>query len=176
MQDYIDLAEKNGITLVDKGKCQCCGANTTRGIHECVELFSLGFEYLNYADPAHFIYRFLSVDAHTLQHPEIHGRWNNHFHLTRLHLIFYYKVAWNYQLSPQLSNCLNKYKIDRQNEYLIPPEVTKRGTLTTTAIIEQSTSEETCKSLVKAWAMEVYQQWNKYHSTIDPIAQNFLKQ
>ena len=44
MQDYIDLARKNGVTLLDNGKCQFCGANTQRGIHECLEIFNLGFQ------------------------------------------------------------------------------------------------------------------------------------
>ena len=44
MQDYIDLAEKNGVKLVDFGNCQFCGAKTKRGIHECLEIFNLGFQ------------------------------------------------------------------------------------------------------------------------------------
>ncbi|MFZ1806223.1 MAG: DUF5946 family protein, partial [Cyclobacteriaceae bacterium] len=94
MQDYIALAEKNGVVLLDKGKCQFCGAHTQRGIHECLEIFNLGFQDIDFSNTENHIYRFWIVDAHTLQHPEIHGRWNNHFHLTRLHLIFKYDVQW----------------------------------------------------------------------------------
>ena len=90
MQDYIDKAKKNGVTLLGNGRCQFCDAETTRGIHECVEIFSLGFQMIDYSKIDNHLYRFLTVDAHTLQHPEIHGRWNNHFHLTRQHLIFKY--------------------------------------------------------------------------------------
>ena len=104
MQDYINFTEKNGVTLLDNGKCQFCGANTKRGIHECLEIFNLGFQDIDLTKTENHMYRFLIVDAHTLQHPEIHGRWNNHFHLLRLHLIFEYKIMWTYKLSPKLSH------------------------------------------------------------------------
>jgi len=66
MQDYIDLAEKNGVTLLDNGKCQFCGGNTKRGIHECLEIFNLGFQVIDFTNIENHKYRFLIVDAHTL--------------------------------------------------------------------------------------------------------------
>lgn len=174
MQDYIELAEKNGVTLLDTGKCQFCGANTARGIHECLEIFNLGFQVIDFSNIENHWYRFLIVDAHTLQHPEIHGRWNNHFHLTRLHLIFKYKVIWTYQLSPKLSDHLNKYKATREDEYLVPPEMLKRGEVTTTDVWEKSTNEVECKELIKRWAREVYDKWSRHHKTVDTIAKAFL--
>jgi hypothetical protein len=174
MQDYIDIAEKNGVTLLDKGKCQFCGANTKRGIHECLEIFNLGFQDIDYAKIENHIYRFLIVDAHTLQHPEIHGRWNNHFHLTRLHLIFKYKLKWTYDLSPGLSDYLNKYKVHKQDEYLNPPKVLERGTITTTDILEKSNSGAEIKELITQWAFEVYTKWNTHHPVVDSIAMGFL--
>lgn len=174
MQDYIGLAEKNGVTLFDQGDCQFCGAHTTRGVHECLEIFN--FHKIDFSSVAHHIYRFLIVDAHTLQHPEIHGRWNNHFHLSRLHLIFKYNVKWAYELSPHLSNCLNKYKVNKQNEYLIPPEVFDRGAITSSDILREDISEKEVKVLIKKWALEVYNKWNAYHSTVDQIAKEFVKQ
>lgn len=119
MQDYINTAAKNGVTLLASGSCQFCGATTKRGIHECLEIFSLGFK-LDYSIATNHLFRFVSVDAHALQHPEIHGRWNNHFHLTRLHLIFQYKIKWNYKLSSKLSGHLNRYKAHKGNEHLEP--------------------------------------------------------
>ncbi len=58
-------------------------------------------------------------------------RWNNHFHLSRLHLVFKYDIKWTYTLSPKLSDYLNKYKAHKHNEYLIPPKTLKRGNITT---------------------------------------------
>ena len=174
MQDYIDLAKKNGVTLLDRGKCQFCGANTQRGIHECLEIFNLGFQDTDFTIVENHIYRFLIIDAHTLQHPEIHGRWNNHFHLSRLHLIVKYHIKWTYKLSPQLSDYLNKYKLDKQNEYLTPPKILERGDITTTDIIEKSTNETECKVLINKWALEVYNKWSPHINTVDIIAKGFL--
>lgn len=170
------MAEKNGVTLLDKGQCQFCGAKTKRGIHECLEIFDLGFHEIDFSILENHIYRFLIVDAHTLQHPEIHGRGNNHFHLSRLHLIFVYGVKWSYELSPKLSDYLNNYKVHRQNEYLNTPERLQRGTITTTDIKEKSTNEKDCKELIRKWAWEVYEKWSIHHSIIDNIAKVFLNQ
>ncbi|TAI47833.1 DUF5946 family protein [Flagellimonas allohymeniacidonis] len=174
MQDYVDLAEKNGVTLLDSGQCQFCGAKTERGIHECLEIFNLGFQEIDFSNIENHIFRFLIVDAHTLQHPEIHGRWNNHFHLSRLHLIFEYGIKWTYELSPKLSDYLNKYKVHKQNENLTPPEILKRGTITTTDIQEKSIDDTECKELIRKWALEVYEKWNAHHHTVDDIAKGFL--
>jgi len=175
MQNYIDLAEKNGVTLLDNGRCQFCNANTKRGIHECLEVFNIGFQEIDFSHPENHMYRFYIVDAHTLQHPEIHGRWSNHFHLTRLHLVFKYDINWTYELSPKLSDYLNQYKIHNKDEYLIPPELLKRGNITTTDIKEKSTNEKDCKDLIKNWATEVYEKWSAHHNVVDHIAKGFLK-
>ncbi len=175
MQDYIDLAKKNGVTLLDQGKCQFCGANTKRGIHECLDIFNLGFKDIDFSKTENHMYRFLIVDSHTLQHPEIHGRWNNHFHLSRLHLIFKYDVEWTYSLSPKLSAYLNTYKIYKQDEYLNPPKVLERGNITTTDILEKPTNEIERKDLIRKWALEVYEKWSIHQSIIDNIAKEFLK-
>lgn len=174
MQDYVDLAEKNGVLLMDFGACQFCGAETERGIHECLEIFNLGFQSINYSLKENHIYRFLIVDSHTLQHPEIHGRWNNHFHLTRLHLMIKSKIEWTYKLSPKLSEYLNQYKKEKQDEYLLPPPVLKRGHITTTEILKVNKDERKCKLLIKKWAKEVYEVWRNYHEIVDAIAEGFL--
>ncbi len=174
MQDYLDLAEKNGVTLLDHGKCQFCGAHTRRGIHECLEIFNLEFSGIDFSSTENQIYKFLIVDAHTLQHPEIHGRWNNHFHLLRLHLIFKYKVKWTYHLSPKLSHYLNTYKVNKQDEYLIPPNTLKRGDITTTDIKKSAANGAECKNIIKAWAREVYHAWREHHRVVDNIAKGFL--
>ena len=110
MQDFIDQARKNGVTLFDKGKCQFCGADYQKGIFDCMDNYNNGIELLDFNNSEYHISRFLSVDAHALQHPEIHGRWSNHFHLTRLNLIFDKKFKWDYKKSPLLSDYLNEYK------------------------------------------------------------------
>jgi hypothetical protein len=175
MQDYIDIANKNGVILLDNGKCQFCGAETTKGVHECVEIFTIGFQTLDYSKPENHLYRFISVDAHTLQHPEIHGRWNNHFHLTRQHLMFHYQIHWTYQLSPELSGYLNIYKVGKDGEYLKPPKILDRGKITTTDILNKGTNETECQDMIKKWGIEVYNVWSKYHVIVDRIADGFIK-
>jgi len=42
MQNYFDLAGKNGAILLDTGKCWFCGSATKRGVHEYVEILKRG--------------------------------------------------------------------------------------------------------------------------------------
>ncbi|MEE9361156.1 MAG: DUF5946 family protein [Cellulophaga sp.] len=175
MQNYIDFANKNGISLLNKGKCQFCGANVIEGIKECVDTFNKGFvSIIDFYNPNNTIYKFLSVDAHTLQHSEIHGRWNNHLHLTRLHLIFNYETNWTYESTPKLSKCLNKYKQTHLDEYLIPPRPLERGLLTISEIMNQSINEHKCKEMIRKWAQEVYKSWEKHHKTVEKIAEQYI--
>jgi len=173
MQTYIDIAEKNGVVLFDDGSCQFCGASTIKGVHECVEIFNLGFKQLDYAKEHNHLYRFLSVDAHALQHSEIHGRWSNHFHLTRLHLIFHYKIEWTYSLSPKLSDHLNVYKKHQPKEFLESPALLHRGNITTMDILTRSKTETDCQEMILLWAKEVYTSWSTYHELVDAIAKGF---
>jgi hypothetical protein len=173
MQDFIDQANKNGVTLLDKGKCQFCGAEFQKGIFECMDNYNNGLELIDFNNSENHIYRFLSVDAHALQHPEIHGRWSNHFHLTRLNLILEKNKKWDFKTSPLLSNYLNEYKAGRPNEFLNPPIFLDRGTITTKDFITVTTTEE-CVKLIKKWAEEVYIAWKENHLIVSQIADGFL--
>lgn len=173
MQDFIDQARKNGITLLDKGKCQFCGADYSKGVFDCMDNYNKGLELLDFNNPENQMSRFLSVDAHALQHPEIHGRWSNHFHLTRLNLILDKKIKWDYKKSPLLSNYLNEYKSNRPNEYLVPPHPLERGNMTAKDLIKATTADE-CVELVRKWANEVYAVWSSNHSLVSQIANGFL--
>ncbi len=174
MQDYIQFAQKNRVQLIDSGPCQFCGAKTKRGIHECLEIFNLGFQEIDYSLIENHIYRFLIVDAHTLQHPEIHGRWNNHFHLSRLHLILAHNVTWTYDLSSRFSDYLKSYKVGKEHEYLTPPPVLERGHLTTTDILANSHNQDACKAIIRLWARDVYQAWGNSHPIVDSLSKDFL--
>lgn len=173
MQDYRDIANKNGVELNEVGPCQFCGAQVTRGIHECVEIFNVGFSLVDFSMPENHIFRFFIVDAHTLQHPEIHGRWSNHFHLTRLHLIFKYKIYWSYQLSPLLSDTLNDYKRKNLNEFLSPPKVGKRGNINSEKVSNLSKGQSALKLSIEDWAREVYQTWKPNWHVVDKLALEF---
>ncbi|KAA5538674.1 DUF5946 family protein [Adhaeribacter rhizoryzae] len=126
MQDLLDYAKKNGITLQHEGNCQFCGAKVSQGVWECLSNINHIAELLDFNNPIYYVTRFLSVDAMALQHCEIHGPWNNHIHLTRLFLIFEKNVAWDYSKTPQLSNIINHYKKNK-SEFLTPPPPTKKA-------------------------------------------------
>jgi hypothetical protein len=173
MQDFIDQANKNGVTLLDKGRCQFCGADYQKGIFDCMDNYNNGLQLLNFNNSEHHLFRFLSVDAHALQHPEIHGRWSNHFHLTRLNLILDKKQTWDYKKSPMLSDYLNAYKLNRTNEFLTIPKPLDRGKITAKDLIKATTANE-CVELIKKWADEVYHSWSSNHSIVSQIADGFL--
>lgn len=173
MQDFIDQANKNGVTLLDKGKCQFCGADYQKGIFDCMDNYNNGLQLLDFNNSEHHIPRFLSVDAHALQHPEIHGRWSNHFHLTRLNLILEKKQTWDYRKSPMLSDYLNNYKLNGPNEFLSIPKPLERGNTTAKDLTTATTAHE-CVELIYKWADEVYHAWSSSHSLVYIIADGFL--
>jgi hypothetical protein len=173
MQDFATQADKNGVTLLNKGKCQFCGADYRKGIFDCMDNYNSGLELLNFTNSEYHISRFLSVDAHALQHPEIHGRWSNHFHLTRLHLILDKKIKWDYKKSPLLSNYLNEYKLNRPHEFLTLPKPLERGNITAKDLTKATTADE-CVELINKWANEVYYAWSSNHSLVAQIADSFI--
>ncbi|MBL7997860.1 MAG: hypothetical protein JNL32_04385 [Candidatus Kapabacteria bacterium] len=173
MQNFIDQANKNGVALLDNGMCQFCGADYQRGIFECMDNYNNGLEHLEFNDSENHLFRFLSVDAHALQHPEIHGRWSNHFHLTRLNLILDKKQTWDYKKSPMLSDYLNAYKTNKPDEFLTIPKPLDRGKITAKDLIKATTANE-CVELIQKWADDVYHSWSSSHSIVSQIADGFL--
>ena len=171
MQDYLDQAAKNGVVILPNGRCQCCGADYERGIAECIDTFN-SIELVQAQTIENLPARFLRVDAHALQHPEIHGRWSNHFHLTRLHLILNKNIVWNYTLSPLLSKHINAYKLTRPDEYLIPPPPMRRGNMTAKDIA-LAAHPDNCLDLITAWAVEVYAAWSAATSVPARLADSF---
>jgi hypothetical protein len=139
-----------------------------------MENYNHGLQLLDFNNHDHHISRFLSVDAHALQHPEIHGRWSNHFHLTRLNLILDKKQTWDYKKSPMLSDYLNAYKLERPNEFLLIPNPLNRGKITAKDLIHLTTANE-CVDLIKEWADEVYHSWSSSHSLVSQIADGFIE-
>jgi hypothetical protein len=173
MQDFIDQANKNGVTLLDQGRCQFCGADYQKGIFDCMDHYNNGLQLLNFGNTEHHLSRFLGVDAHALQHPEIHGRWSNHFHLTRMNLILDKNQHWDYQKSPLLSDYLNQYKLTRPDEFLSVPKPLERGKITSKDLNEATTADDMVE-LIQQWANEVYHVWRSSHAVVAQIAEVFL--
>lgn len=174
MKSWQDQADKNGLKILTHGSCQLCGSSTKDGISECVTIASLINQKVDHKISVDKMTLFLSVDAHALQHPEIHGRWNNHFHLSRLNLILNKKVRWSYNLSPLLSTVLDTYKLEHQNELIIPSPPLQRGKTTVTDV-EGSQSEDDYSEIVYLWALQVYESYKSGRSIAEKVSTLFLE-
>lgn len=171
MQDYRDFAAKNGLTLEETGPCPLCGGAAERAVHECVEIFELGYGPLDLREPR---FRFHIVDAHALQHPELHGRWSNHFHLARLCLVVGDGVHWTYRDSPRLSGVLDRFKKEHPDARLVPPPRGHRGTRTAADVRAAVDDPVHCKAIIEAWAQAVHRAWRSQYSEVDAIRTGFL--
>lgn len=172
MQDFITYARTHGIQLLNEGPCQFCGSRVTKGVVECHGNTYHLAQVLDFNNPDHFETRFLSVDAMALQHCELHGKWNNHIHLTRLFLIFENKVSWDYSKTPQLSKIVNLYKKDK-SEFLLPPPPKRRGNITTSDLISCATNVELIAK-VREWATEVFNSFSNHHGVASTLASKFI--
>lgn len=171
MQDWREQAQKNNI-ICESGDCQFCGAPLEEGVSQCVDISSMITFMISQEEGISNMTIFMCVDSHALQHSEIHGRWNNHFHLSRLELILNDKIPWNYKLSPLLSNVVNDYKKSNKNEFIVPPEPKKRGNITAYSIANAE-SEEQYIHLVNDWAKSVYDSFLKDQVISKKIAKLF---
>lgn len=70
---------------------------------------------------------------------------------------------------------MNKYKISKQNEYLVPPKALNRGEISTIDILKKSNSEAECKGLINKWARGTYDLWSNSHNVVEEIAKGFLR-
>ena len=169
MQDWLDFAQKNGLEIKETGRCQLCNSDVKNGIIECIDIASQITHKLDHEKGIKHMTIFLCVDAHALQHSEIHGRWNNHYHLTRLNLILKRKIIWNYKLSPILSEVIDSYKEKNINEI-----ISKRGKLTVKNV-DNSISDEEYIKIVWSWAEEVYKSFEESHNKVEKISDLFFK-
>ncbi|PJA39300.1 hypothetical protein CO179_05525, partial [candidate division WWE3 bacterium CG_4_9_14_3_um_filter_39_7] len=78
MHDGNDFVSGSNLHIVQTGPCQLCGALVKNGINECFELFhhTLG---LTHSNASYAKSHLILVDAHALQHSEVHGKTSNHF-------------------------------------------------------------------------------------------------
>jgi hypothetical protein len=175
MKDFREQARKHGIDLLTEGICQFCGSHVARGVFECMEIFANGILSFDYGLPEVHQTRFLIVDAHALQHPELHGRWNNHFHLMRLNLILERNAQWDYRKSPRLSEFLHEYKMMHPEEVLVAPPKLERGNMTAKDVSHAATARER-EALVSDWARQVYDAWKPYHRLVSDVTGRFLSE
>lgn len=174
MQDFVIQAKKNNIELGQSGPCQFCGTSVTGGVFECMKMYNehvLGYE-LSQKDITKT--RFLNVDAHALQHSEIHGEWSDVFHLVRMSLILEHGIHWKYELSPLLSDYLKKHKNITLKNNLPTPNLQERGDITVVEIKDAVVNDEYSEYVMK-WAEDVYHAWAAAHKEIAEIVNGFIE-
>lgn len=157
MQDFRQLAAKNGVTLAAEGPCQFCGAQTKRGVEECLELFS-GLSGLLRAEKEYAGAHLFSVDAHALQHPEIHGRLNNHVHLLSLCLML--ERGASAAMGTRKPAVEKFLALGREWPALEPPPAGRRGALTVRDVAEAAPEERA--GLARRWAEQVWENWRAH--------------
>jgi hypothetical protein len=137
--------------------CHCCGAAVETGVQGCFELFAQVCA-LGYSDPHYRQANFYGVDAHALQHPEIHGQKNNALHLLRLSWIFEYNAHAH---SGTVPRWWQDYARRGDIPLLAPP--VERGQLTIVEVTAASTPAAQAE-LMRQWAWSVYRAWRSHHA------------
>jgi hypothetical protein len=138
-------------------RCSCCGAAVAEGVKGCFELFA-AVNMQGYGDATRGGATFYGVDAHALQHPEIHGKKNNAAHLLRLCWIFEHNAHAHAGGVPAW---WQRYLARSDIPLLDPPA--QRGALTVADAAHSATAEEyaTC---MRRWAEAVYAAWAPHHA------------
>ncbi|GAB2551683.1 DUF5946 family protein [Gracilibacillus alcaliphilus] len=169
MQNIERQAKKKGVKLDRYGRCQFCGSDTKGGVFECFEVFnSNAGNFANLSSQSQFIY----ADTHCLQHSEVHGTWNNNFHLTRQYLILEKYVNWDYSKTSQLTNTLDKYKLTHPEAVIPALSPLERGQFTITDLIGHKQNK--CNMMLLQWANDVYQAYKKYHPIAKVVGDLFI--
>jgi hypothetical protein len=137
--------------------CQYCGARINDGVKGCFELFS-ELCARGYTNAQFGVATFYGVDAHALQHPELHGKKNNAAHLLRLHWIFERSMYTHAGVVPKW---WQQYLQRRDVPLLAPP--TPRGTLTVVDVASATTTQEYANRM-QDWARSVYDAWHVHHA------------
>jgi hypothetical protein len=160
MKDSYQIALKLYQEAINAGRprniCQCCGAAVEEGLKGCFELFA-ELCARGYTDPQYGAATFYGMDAHALQHPEIHGKKNNTGHLLRL--------CWIFERGAQAqSGTVPKWwqtYIGRNDIISLEPPL-DRGKMTVVEVAAAKTPEE-YEALMQQWALSVYKAWHGHH-------------
>ncbi|MBC3881089.1 hypothetical protein H8K35_00755 [Undibacterium sp. LX40W] len=172
MPKWLEQAAKNDLEIIEDGQCQLCGSDTLHGITECVATAGKITHKISQEKGIEHMTIFLCVDAHALQHTQIHARWNNHFHLTRLHLILVDEIDWDYDLTTVLNEVLDDYKLEHPQEKIQEPDEAHRAKITVTDV-DASHDEEEYIDLVWEWAEQVYASFADSHVIARRVAEQF---
>jgi hypothetical protein len=141
------------------GRCQCCGATIHNGVQGCFEVFG-DIMARGYTDPVYGAATDYCVDAHALQHPEIHGKKNNAAHILRLCWMLEHEGATRGSTIPRW---WQQYLAREQVPLLDPP--VQRGALTVTDLQHAVNAAEHLQ-LARRWAEAVWAAWSPHHAWV----------
>mgnify|MGYP005753850525 CR=1 FL=1 len=157
MQDILqrvhDLFEESLEQGFPPDRCHLCGARVYEGLKGCYDRYTtlLAREY---SDPAFAAVHLYSVDAHALQHGEIHSRGNNATHLLRL--CWLVEQGGNPHIAGGGSRWLQAWAERADVPYLAPP--LRRGALTVMDLVGIE-APEAYAAQARAWAESVWDAW-----------------
>jgi hypothetical protein len=148
--------------------CMCCGAVVAESVKGCWEAFT-GLSERAYGEPIIMAAHFYAVDAHALQHPEIHGIKNNAAHLLRLHWLFaHHATARVAEIPRWWQHYLNVGPVP----ILDPPA--NRGALTVMDVVNAGPPEQIAARM-QDWARAVYAAWHAHHAWAEGQLRQLLK-
>lgn len=141
--------------------CPLCGAAAGSGSDACLRLLAQLAERAH-AEKGYAQAHLFSVDAHALQHSELHGRLSNHVHLLSLCLMLERGASASVDSrKPAVEKFL---ALGREWPALEPPPVPQRGKLTVKNVLDASAEERPL--LARRWAEEAWQAWHPHHPWI----------
>ena len=137
--------------------CSYCQAPVEGGVEGCKTIFvSLNEREYSYREYGKV--NLLTVDAHALQHPEIHGKKNNAFHLLSLCWLLEYNGNTAIGATPRWLQQYFSHKLNLPQ--IVPPQ--QRGEITVIDLVNIQDASEYHK-FAKLWASSVWQSWQKHH-------------
>src|SRR5947199_7156044 len=119
----------------------CRDALVAQSCKGCCEAYAVLSERA-YGDPVIYAAHFYGVDAHALQHPEIHGRKNNAAHLLRLHWLFAHHAEAHVGTVPRWW----QHYLDT-GDVPILDSPTDRGSITVIDVLNAGASEPTAAAM-----------------------------
>jgi hypothetical protein len=161
MRLFQKQAVKNLSPSEERSPCPYCGAAIGSGADACLRLVAQLAERAR-AEKDYAQAHLLSVDAHALQHPELHGRLSNHVHLLSLSLML--ERGANASIDSRKPAVEKFLALGRDWPPLDPPPAGQRGNLTVRNVLDASPVERPL--LARQWAEEVWQTWRPHHPWI----------
>ncbi len=140
--------------------CRYCGASIPKRARNCFEYYS-EIMTSKFSTEEFRKFQIYCVDAHALQHPELHGIKNNFYHLLSLCYSFEFKKEpLNYKDIKFLQQRANSTK---DIPTLMVPA--NRGTMSINTI-ENISEKDQFEKTSREWAFEVWNTWSRYHDFI----------